>query len=408
MSQDVLLVHPQAENAERPHAARSASQLKSLALCPGFKPDRKPKKEQHWVTQQGIRGHHALEVGDMSELQSDHEVKLAQMCEDYCATLPPAREVVKEPMIPTIEERWGYADQLRFREQICSLTNLWVVDLIDYKFVKVKAPEDAEINLQGMDYVVGIFDKYQYVGTVHVHFLAPRFGTVTTATFYRSDLPRLKLEIFAILTQAKRTDKKRIAASLLRPHYETCRFCGFAARCKAIGKIADTVYQRYVAEGAATPLPEVPANVHASEATEPQVLGRLKTLSTVLKTWSAAVDHHTLSKALDEGIIASGFEIGFRKGKRRITLPLTLLTIGPKFGLDMSDIVESANLSAKKLEDAVMAKAPRGTKKHKKAEFLDALRDADAMDRGDEAPTLVRISNPDDQDENETEESNEN
>lgn len=399
-----LPIHPPAEAPERPHAEKSASKLKSLALCPGYKPDKKPKKEQHWVTQQGIRGHDALEKGDSGELQSDYEGKLVQLCEDYVNALPEAHADLKEQRVETIEGRWGYFDRLRFRLEgvtpdqvdIESRTiypgSPTIADLVDYKFVKVKEPEDAEINLQGMDYVTGLFDQYPSLQTIHVHFLAPRFGTVTTGTFTRSDVPRLKLEIFAILTQAKRTDKKRVAKALLRPHYETCRVCDARATCKAIQGIAQTVYDRYTAAGHANPLPEVPQNVHASEATEPEVLGKLKTLSTVLGSWSEAVDHHCLSKALDDGIVPTGYAIGHRKGKRKVSNPLALLTIGPKFGLEVADVLENSTVSIAKLEDVVMERALHGQKAKRQGEFIDALYDASALERGDESPTLIKTN----------------
>lgn len=384
------LIHPIAESPERPHAERSASQLKSLALCPGYTPAKKdPTKEVHWVTQQGIRGHAALEHGDNSELQSNYELSLVQLCEDYVDALPEAYSDQREPKIITIEGRWGYADRLRFRKE--SPAGL-EVDIIDYKFVKVKSPEDAEINLQGIDYTVGVFEANADIAVVNIHFLAPRFGMVTTARFTRGQLPELKLRLFAVLTQARRTDAKRVPAKLLRAHYETCRFCGRAPTCPAIKSIAKKIYDSYVNDAHAEPLPEVPANVHASQSTESFELGSIKVLASAMDAWSKAASHHCLTKAVDEGIIASGYTVGFRKGRRSITQPLALLSIGPKFGLDLSDVLSAATISAAQLEDAVMAKAATGQKKHVKTAFVEALRDADVLEDGEEVPVLVKIS----------------
>jgi hypothetical protein len=262
-----LPIHPPAEAPERPHAERSASQLKSLALCPGYKPDNSPKKEQHWVTQQGIRGHDALERDDTGELQSSYEERLTQACEDYCGTLTtPGCTVLREQKVDTLEGRWGYFDRLIIAP------NGRHAHLVDFKFVKVKKPEDASLALQGKDYVWGLFKARPELDAITVHFVAPRFNFVTYHIFHRADLPRIELEIFSVLTQARKTDRKGAAKKLFRPHYETCRFCGRKATCPALAKIASTVASRYLAEGA-QPLPDVPLNVHASEADDPKVLG---------------------------------------------------------------------------------------------------------------------------------------
>lgn len=381
---DNLPIHPPAEAPERPHAERSASQLKSLALCPGYKPDNQPKKEQHWVTQQGIRGHDALGRDDTGELQSSYEERLVQACDDYCGTITPAGwTVLKEQRVDTIEGRWGYFDRLILSPDGKK------AHLVDFKFVKVKKPEDASLALQGKDYVWGLFNARLDLEEIKVHFIAPRFNFVTFHTFTRADLPRIELEIFSVLTLARKTDRKRASSKLFRPHYETCRFCGRKASCPAIGKIAESVASRYLEEGA-QPLPDVPLNVHASEADDPEVLGKLKTIAVVLDPWIKAVNHHLMTKVLEEGKKVTGYKIGFRKGQRTVTNPLALLSIGPKFGVEMADVLESAKVSVAKLEDVVMAKAARGVKEQTKFAFLDALRDADALERADDTATLVR------------------
>lgn len=381
---DPLPIHPPAEAPERPHAERSASQLKSLALCPGYKPDNKPKKEQHWVTQQGIRGHNALEKDDMGDLQSSYEERLTQACEDYCGSITPAGwSVLKEQKVTTLEGRWGYFDRL-----ILSPDNK-EAHLVDFKFVKVKKPEDASLALQGKDYVWGLFNASPALESVTAHFIAPRFNFVTYHTFTRADLPRIELEIFAVLVQARKTDRKGASKKLFRPHYEVCRFCGRKATCPAVGEIAATVARRYLDEGA-QPIPAVPLNVHTSEADDPEVLGALKTIAAVLEPWTESVNHHLMTKVLEEGKKVAGYKIGFRKGRRDITNPLALLSVGPKFGVQMADVLEASKVSVAKLEDVVMAKAPYRQKEKTKFAFLDALRDADALQRGEDSATLVR------------------
>lgn len=214
----------------------------------------------------------------------------------------------------------------------------------------------------------------------------PRFGTVTTATFTRSQVPQLSLEILSVLSAARRTDGKRVPAKLFKPTYDICRFCGRLSTCPAVRKIYTEVTSKYTAE----PLPAVPANVHASEAKDPQVLGALKTLAVVGAAWAESVTHHVTNSALDDGIVAEGYEVAFRKGTRRVLNAYAVFDTARKFGLELTDFVECSDISIKQLEDLVMAKAPRGQKGHKKAEFLDALRDVGAIERREATPFLQR------------------
>jgi hypothetical protein len=375
------------EHVERPHAERSASQLGSLALCPGFRPDKNGKV--HWVTAQGLRGHVALDEGDEGGLQSSFEERLVRLCQRYEENLPEAAVEYREIKLVTIERRWGYVDLTRIRKALLE-NGRKIADLVDYKFVKAKEVADAEINLQGKDYVVGMFDDERFVDVdeIHVHFLMPRFGTVTTAVFRRGDVPALKLEIISVLTQAKRTDTKRFRGATLTPHFDVCRFCGAKASCRALRKIADEIARKYDPEGYGR-LPPLPENTHASEITDPKVLGQLRMLSTVMDSWAKAVQHHTLAGALD-GNIPEGYAIDYRKGRRKLANPAGLLVAGMKFGLTTQDILDAADISFPQLEQKVKDAAPRGKKDFTANAFLDACRDLDVFESNPETPSLVR------------------
>lgn len=402
-----IIIQPPVSATERPHADRSSSQLGSLAVCPGFK-NKKDGKRIHWITQQGQRGHEALQNDDDAALESAYEEKLVQMIRDYVATLPPATVVLREYQFKTIEDRWGYADEFRFRGHLETVGNRlglsdyerdqWVrewrnlvglateADLVDHKFVKVKEVKDAEVNLQGKDYVIAAFEEFRSLQKIHVHFPMPRFGTVTTATFTREMLPQLKLEVFAVLATAKRTDGKRPPAKLFNPSYEVCRYCSRAA-CPALYKLGRKVAEAYAAE----PLPELPANVHASEANDPKVLGALKTIAAVLEPWAQSVNHHSFAKAIDEAIVADGYEIAYQKGQRKVTNPFAVFEIATKdFGLHLTDVIDASKISVKQLEDAIKAKAPRGQKAKQVNAFNDELRERDAIERSEDKPHLAR------------------
>lgn len=367
---------------DRPHAERSASQLGHLALCAGYLPARGTKRT-HWVTAQGLRGHAALEDAEgLDELQTQSEEDMVALCEQYVAPIRARSQVeLSEIRVNTIEGRWGYIDKLFF-----SGTH---IDLVDWKFVRKAEPKDAEINLQGKDYLVGVLDDPQFVNaeTVTVHFVAPRFNSVTTATFNRSDLPRIRLEILAVLALAKATDRGRASQIRFTPEFDTCRYCGRLATCPAVTTIAKKVGEAYTG----VRLPLVPADVHSSNAKDLTHLGHLKMLADILRPWVDSVDAHTAQTAKYDGLIAEGYELAYRKGQRKVINPDALLATAAHFGVTKEDIVSSAKVSIPALEKIVMAKAPKGFKAIKRTEFINALRDADAFERLEDTPFLQKI-----------------
>lgn len=377
MPEETQILIPEVISEDRAHAERSASQLKNLALCSGYIPS-KGNKRTHWVTAQGLRGHAALETDDESLLDSDYEIEMKRLCEDYVSRQLPADKDLKEIKVDTILGRWGYIDRLIIRGTHG--------DLNDYKFVRKREPDDAEYNLQGFDYLVGAFEHFRELETITVHFIAPRFGTVTTATFSRLDLPRLKLDILSVIARARATDRDRAAVARFTPEYDTCRFCGRLAKCPAITALGLAVQERYTG----TRLPLIPSDVHSSKATDPKVLGALKMLADILGPWVDSVDAHTASVAKYDGIIAEGYELAYRKGQRKVTNPVALITLATKFGVSVDEILLSAKVSIPGLEKLVQSKAPKGTKAAKRREFLNACRDADAFERLEDTPFLQK------------------
>jgi len=370
---------------ERPHAERSSSQLGSLALCVGFRP--RETKKTHWVTAQGNRGHAALDSGETEDLESTFEQRMVQLCNDYTARLPEAIAQVEEIKVTTIEGRWGYTDRLRIRK-----VDPTVADLLDWKFVRAKEVVDAEINLQGKDYVVGIFEDPQFSGvqTIHVHFVMPRLMKVTTASYIRADLPRLKLEIFAVLRRARRTDSNFYKGADLNPHYDACKYCGASGNCVALRLIYDKLARAYDPEGYGR-LPAVPTETHASKIKDPVARGQLQLLASVAETWAASVRHHNLSAALDnEADRPAGYEIDYAAGKRQVTNPAALVMVAKEFGLDLTDLVDAATISWTKVERSIMDAAPRGQKAKVVNAFNQRLLELDAIERPEPTPKLVK------------------
>jgi len=372
---------------ERPHAERSASQLGHLTLCPGYRP--RVSDRTHWVAAQGTRGHEALESGDVGDLESSFEERMVSICENYAALHTAAgAEVLNEIKVDTIEGRWGYCDRL-----VINPDN--TAHLFDWKFVRSKEVVDAEVNLQGKDYVVGILDdpRFSRISEITVHFVMPRFetATFTRRPFTREQLPQLKLEIFAILARARQTDGKRWRGASLRPHYDACRFCGASASCVALRRIADQIGRAYDPEGYGK-LPAIPEQTHASQVSMPDDRAQLQELATLMEAWSQSVRQHNLAAALaDTANLPTGYTLDYPKGRRQVSDAQRLLNIATEFGLTAQDLIDAASVSWTKLEQLLRDRAGKGEKARQVASFNTRLEESCAVVRAEPAPRLSRV-----------------
>lgn len=377
--------------AERPHARRSASSLGSLALCSGYE-GRSDAKRTHWVTEQGNRGHEAMDTGDTGDLESRFEELMVQRCEAYAARFTElGDQVYNEIRLETIEGRWGYTDRL-----LVHMDN--TADLIDWKFVRAKEVADAEINMQGKDYVVGIFEdpRFAAVTAIRVHFVMPRLGSATSTPvpFTRADIPTLKLEILTLLRRAQHTDSKKFRGGELHPHYDVCKYCKHAGRCVALRKIADKIGRSYDPDGYGKQ-PEIPWTTHASQVKTPEERGQLQQLASLMDEWVSSVRHHNLTASLESAEnLPAGYQLDYVKARRRVVSASALLAAAQEFGVTTQDLIDAATLSWGKVESALKERAPRGEKGRIVAAFTERTEELGAVDRPEPTPRLVRTRPP--------------
>lgn len=169
------------DHSNRGHAPISPSQLPSRNNCEGFLPEPNEGKVIHPVTLEGTRCHEALETGDDSLLESEWEERHVATCRDYLKILPDSEVQLIEPLIEILGGRtWGYADRVHLNTK----ENPTKCDLVDWKF-GFNGVVDAEHNLQGIAYAVGLFETYPSLDEITVHFVLPRRGEVSIHTFRR-------------------------------------------------------------------------------------------------------------------------------------------------------------------------------------------------------------------------------
>jgi len=351
--------------------------------------------ELHPVTEEGTRLHNKLEVVDFADVDyrnmNDDQISLLDMCIGYCKELPTYGNVtVVEPKLEVMAEVYGYADRLQF--SLCETE----VDMIDWKFGYNKV-DDAESNLQGRAYTIGVFHAYPKVQKVNVHFVQPRIGVISVGQFSREQMPDLLQEVRSVVAAANSPEAVKNAF----PNAKNCLYCA-RVDCPKIAEMGFEVAKGYAIEKTTVQalsgdepdpeLLEIPSQFQGSAISDPNTMSKALTLAPIIEKWAAGVRKAATEMRLSQGIEIPGYELKHRSGSRKVTNAQAAWNV-VKDQVTAEEFANCATVSMPKLETAFAARAARGKKKMAKQALADRLEDCDALSRGGEVPYLQRIKN---------------
>ena len=243
--------------------------------------------------------------------------------------------------------------------------------------------EDAETNLQGWAYAVGVFEKYPNVTMVDVVFAQPRLDMVSRSRFYRhTDLEKMRLRVMAVIARAK--DHK---PEDLKPSEFSCLYCGAKATCTALHKKALLISSKFAPLADDAEMLEI---YNPAQLATPELRGKAEILRRVLEPWCEKVRKENLRYAVEEGEHIPGFEVKSRAGRRSVSdSQLTWELVKDK--LTPEEFAAVTEISVAQLLKAYSSKAPRGSKEKLKQEIEDRLTDAGVLQGGEEIRFLQRI-----------------
>lgn len=243
--------------------------------------------------------------------------------------------------------------------------------------------EDAEKNLQGWAYAIGVMEKFPKVMMVDVVFAQPRLDMVSKARFFRNaDLEKMKLRVMAVIARAKDHQPED-----LRPSEFSCLYCGAKATCTALHKKALIISSKFA------PLAEDGELIdlyNPSQLATPELRGKAEILRRVLEPWCEKVRKENLRYAVEEGEEIPGFEVKARSGRRTVSDPQITWEL-VKDRMTPEEFAAVTEVSVAQLLKAYSSKAPRGSKEKLKQEIEDRLTDAGVLQGGDEIRYLQRI-----------------
>ena len=179
------------------------------------------------------------------------------------------------------------------------------VDLIDFKFGR-NPIDDADINIQGQAYLLGVMDKYPELETATVHFLLPRRDEVLKHDYVREDMKKVRLRLMIVIELATQNPV------VLNPNTEGCGYCANRLSCPALHDKLLPLAKKYLAESEDFEL-EFLDKYDPAKIDDPYILSKMKNVAQVLDKWSSAVGKQALKMAVEEGEQIPGYDLFYRK-----------------------------------------------------------------------------------------------
>jgi hypothetical protein len=234
--------------------------------------------------------------------------------------------------------------------------------------------------------VVGAFQKFPEVEQITFVFYVPQHNQSLHHTFNRaSDYDSLIEELSAVVLKAEATRPKWSCGQMdlddLNPSVN-CRFCRHEEHCPALGAVAVEVVQKYKPEL----LPAPPIN--SSDVEDPATLEKLYIIARIVESWASGIKRKAMELALE------GHEFQDLKLKSMGSLKKTvdknyLAQLAVRYGLDLTEVIEAADLTMNQISKVLHDKTPKG----KKSFVVDSF-EKEAIDLGvvEVGPTRYTLS----------------
>ena len=250
------------------------------------------------------------------------------------------------------------------------------VDLVDFKFGRTPV-DDADINIQGQAYLLGVMDKYPHLRTGTVHFILPRRDEVLTHKYTKEDMEDIRLRLMIVIERAT------ASAVVLNPNTEGCRFCSNRLGCPALSEKLLPVAQKYLSESEDFELAFLD-KYDPAKVDDPFTVGKMKNVAQVLDRWSAAVSKQALKLATEEGEQIPGYDLFFRRATQSVSVGDAIPALSKHMG--EKEILSACTTSIKVLGKIAYDKAERGKKAQARADVEAALLKQGVIEDSDDLP----------------------
>jgi hypothetical protein len=286
------------------HHDQGPSQLKSLALCPGFMPN----ETWHEITDQGSLGHYIWETGDRSKASGYPDLlglvdKLDHSWTSHLLALTTGMHTGNHFTIQS-EVRMEYPG-LNFgtmdKKVLVPRTKFAIVG--DAKFGRWGVDE-AKDNLQGQNYAIYVLHENDWVRNINLWFGNPRREEYTNHTFSRDYILNERLPVIKqIVSDAQEADPAKFKYDPVN-----CSFCA-RVNCPVRLNLASSLVA--AASGQSFRVDHL-----NPKKLETKDLATLKPLTLALKTLVTLVDKESKDRVIVRGEDIEGYELKQKVSRR--------------------------------------------------------------------------------------------
>jgi hypothetical protein len=381
----------QEEMQERAHHPRSPSGLQMEEACPMYA----RRNTTSAAAEKGTKQHAITETGQDDNELSDDEVYAAVQCMEFADQQKQRLlkygpvEDIKEAYLPIDDREWVAhiynPDTYKVEKVPCKGTTAGYVDRVligcrgrvaivaDWKFGKWPI-EDAENNLQGIAYVLGLFHKYPRLRTVDLYFKQPHLDHLTHHRFQKRDTDSLTLRVMTVVERADRAtelgDYDRAT-----PCIPACLFCARMADCHKMHEIVLDVGNKF------HPI-EFPDDIDPSILRDPKNFAKGMRLQQVVKTWADAYRRRGVDFVLTgQALIPEGFTL-VKDVKLNVHDKEVFKKLARSF-LTEREYTEALKPGLTATQKAISDKMPRGEKGKAVEQFRKSLEGTDAVKETD-------------------------
>jgi hypothetical protein len=372
----------QQPHADRGHAEFSPSSLKYVQGCAAYH----GKDGSSPAAEMGTRIHEALEVRDPSALHNEEELDLYNRCADM------EDEYLAEMFVDGISEdhyevqvdveldgtsTFGTCDRLTIDED-----GSFAV-LADYK-TGISTIDKPHENMQAIAYTIGVFQRFPKLQKLTFAFYVPqRHSSPLEGDFQRSELSDLIEMLSNVIKEGERV-RPMWGGGQCPPSGEcnptqNCRFCRFEDRCPALGGMVLDVASNLKRKDF--------TNIDIEAVDDPASIEELWNISKIVEAWAKRLRARAMDMA-HEGAEFPSLRLSSMGSPSKVVDNHKFIEIATNMGVDTDELLESATFAVTKTAKIVGSTADKGEKGQKSAEFLDACKDAGALEKQKERFTL--------------------
>lgn len=369
---------PDIDHGSRGHHPYSPSSLQPREYCAGYKGEDGNSE----ASLRGTRLHEHVEQRNLEGLDDDELVGV-QFClnylDDLLARMPGGQ------FLP--ENRWSVDDEettAGFADVVIVSADRKKAIVADWKMGN-HGVEDAESNLQGWAYALGVLHKFPTLEEIEIHFILPFQDKKSHyATFTKEDFGSMLLRVKTVVARAKEaaaTFAQGITPASVRPSVSNCLFCARKATCQALHTLVLAPGKKYADM-------EVPAHLNPAYLTDPVEAGKaLRFLQVAEAAFKAARSGITDRVLASEDFLPDGYQL-VTTVRRSITDKKGFYDTCIQYGLTPEEVMQTCDFSFGPVEKIISAKAARGKKSEAVEEFALLLKENNAVKDSDPIPSL--------------------